>query len=84
MRDFSGLGELTNCGKKKKKKTENIVTRSARLSFRLKTYSSYSYIMPFRSMPFRSMPIYSMPFCREAFLQWNQYYWQNWYKAVVV
>ena len=36
MRDFSGLGELTNCGKKKKKKTENIVTRSARLSLRLK------------------------------------------------
>ena len=34
MRDFSGLGELTNCGKKKK--TENIVTRSARLSLRLK------------------------------------------------
>ena len=33
MRDFSGLGELTNCGKKK---TENIVTRSARLSLRLK------------------------------------------------
>ena len=38
MRDFSGLGELTNCGKKKKK-TENIVTRSARLSLRLKIHT---------------------------------------------
>ena len=38
MRDFSGLGELTNCGKKK---TENIVTRSARLSLRLKIFFFY-------------------------------------------